>query len=189
MSVGIEVRRQRKALGMTGVELAEKAGLAPSAVSQIETGRRTPSSTSVFKLAEALGVGVGDLYPKAQPQLLPIEQSAVVYGPSPGEGLRPETLEWLEERGLDYTAMGSKEFDELMRPGGIPAPPSRLAELLQKVIPETEELEALRRSDELPPGGLTEALRAWERAASRWFTLSAQSQIQAQQAASQAAAS
>lgn len=62
--IGREVRRRREELGLTGVQLATRAGMAPSAVSQIETGKRTPSSTSVVKLAEALGSEVGDLYPK-----------------------------------------------------------------------------------------------------------------------------
>jgi transcriptional regulator with XRE-family HTH domain len=64
MHVGDEVRRRREEQGLTGTQLAEKAGMAPSAISQIETGRRSPHSTSVIKLAEALGCEVGDLYPK-----------------------------------------------------------------------------------------------------------------------------
>ena len=104
MSVGIEIRRQRKALGMTGAELAEKAGLAPSAVSQIETGRRTPSSTSVLKLAEALGVGVGELYPKAEPRL-PLDDD---YQPPTlsAEALQGivEQFQFQEAAGLIYAA-------------------------------------------------------------------------------------
>ena len=72
MSVGTEIRRRRQEQGLTGAQLAARAGLAPSAVSQIETGRRTPNSGSVVKLAEALGVQVGDLYPKATPSLFEI---------------------------------------------------------------------------------------------------------------------
>jgi transcriptional regulator with XRE-family HTH domain len=63
--IGEEVRRRREELGLTGAQLAARAGMAPSAVSQIETGRRSPSSTSVMKLAGALGVEPGELYPKA----------------------------------------------------------------------------------------------------------------------------
>jgi transcriptional regulator with XRE-family HTH domain len=67
--IGEEIRRRRRQLGLTGTELAVRAGMAPSAVSQIETGKRTPSSASVIKLAAGLGVEVGDLYPKGQPRL------------------------------------------------------------------------------------------------------------------------
>lgn len=72
--IGEEVRRRREALGLTGAQLAARAGLAPSAVSQIETGRRTPSSASVVKLAEGLGVEVGELYPKDLSPRLPLEE-------------------------------------------------------------------------------------------------------------------
>ncbi len=67
--IGEEVRRRREKLGLTGAQLAARAGMAPSAVSQIETGRRTPSSSSVIKLAAALNVEAGDLYPKSQAPL------------------------------------------------------------------------------------------------------------------------
>lgn len=67
--VGEEVRRRREELGLTGAQLAQRASMAPSAVSQIETGKRSPSSNSVVKLAEALGVEVGDLFPLDQAPL------------------------------------------------------------------------------------------------------------------------
>jgi transcriptional regulator with XRE-family HTH domain len=74
--IGEEVRRQREALGLTGAQLAARAGLAPSAVSQIETGKRTPSSISVIKLAGALGIEVGDLFPKPQTPQPSLEDAA-----------------------------------------------------------------------------------------------------------------
>jgi transcriptional regulator with XRE-family HTH domain len=68
--IGEEVRRRRGEMGLTGAQLAARAGMAPSAVSQIETGKRSPSSTSVIKLAQALGIDAGELFPKGpQPSL------------------------------------------------------------------------------------------------------------------------
>ncbi len=87
--IGEEVRRQREELGLTGAQLAARAGLAPSAVSQIETGKRSPSSMSVMKLADALGVEVGQLYPKKAQAPLPLEE--------PERGVTPGSLlsaEW-----------------------------------------------------------------------------------------------
>lgn len=72
--IGEEVRRRREELGLTGAQLAKRAGLAPSAVSQIETGKRSPSSTSIIKLAAALGVEPGDLFPLDEPPLLSPEE-------------------------------------------------------------------------------------------------------------------
>jgi transcriptional regulator with XRE-family HTH domain len=71
--IGERVRRRREELGLTSAQLAARASMAPSAVSQIETGKRSPSSTSVMKLAEALGVDAGDLYPKKAQSPLPLE--------------------------------------------------------------------------------------------------------------------
>jgi transcriptional regulator with XRE-family HTH domain len=73
--IGEEVRRRREEIGLTGAQLAARAGMAPSAVSQIETGKRTPSSASVIKLASALGAEVGDLYPVGEAPL-PFDDSA-----------------------------------------------------------------------------------------------------------------
>ena len=78
--IGEEVRRRREGLGLTGAQLAERAGMAPSAVSQIETGKRTPSSSSVVKLAAGLGVEVGALFPKSQ-RPLPLEDRPLPRGP------------------------------------------------------------------------------------------------------------
>lgn len=64
-----EVRRLRQARGWTQTELAFHAGLAPSVISQIENGKRSPNASTLDKLAKAFGVNVGDLFPKAQAPL------------------------------------------------------------------------------------------------------------------------
>ncbi len=72
--IGKRVRHRREELGLTGAQLAARAGMAPSAVSQIETGKRTPSSTSVVKLASALNMEVASLFPKEQAPLPEFDQ-------------------------------------------------------------------------------------------------------------------
>lgn len=72
--VGPQIRRLRKANDWTVAQLAVYADMSPSAVSQIETGRRSPTSASLEKLAEALGVGVRDLFPLDLPPLLDEEE-------------------------------------------------------------------------------------------------------------------
>jgi transcriptional regulator with XRE-family HTH domain len=67
--VGAEIRRLREERGWTGAQLAVYAGMAPSAVSQIETGRRSPNTGSLAKIAKALEVEVVDLFPKGQASL------------------------------------------------------------------------------------------------------------------------
>jgi DNA-binding XRE family transcriptional regulator len=58
------VRALRRWRGLTQLQLAAKAGLAPLYVSQIETGRRTGSPRVLRALAEALGVDVDLVVPR-----------------------------------------------------------------------------------------------------------------------------
>lgn len=56
------VRQLRLEKGWNQNELAFHADLAPSVISQIETGKREPSATTLHKLADALGVDIPDLF-------------------------------------------------------------------------------------------------------------------------------
>jgi transcriptional regulator with XRE-family HTH domain len=69
----LEVKRLRQEREWNQTELAYHAGLAPSVISQIENGKRDPSARTLRKLADALKVEVGDLFPKAQVPL-PLEE-------------------------------------------------------------------------------------------------------------------
>lgn len=50
------LRNARNNRGLSQAELAQRAGLEPSAVSHFEAGRRQPSFHNLRKLADALGV-------------------------------------------------------------------------------------------------------------------------------------
>lgn len=67
--IGEEIRRRRQEQGLTIPQLAAIAGMSPSSISQIETGKRSPHSVSVMKLAAALECEVADLFPDAPSQL------------------------------------------------------------------------------------------------------------------------
>jgi transcriptional regulator with XRE-family HTH domain len=66
MDVGREIRRLREARGWSQAKLAAGADMGVSGISQIETGARNPSAVTLSKIAEALNVGVSDLFPKGQ---------------------------------------------------------------------------------------------------------------------------
>ena len=55
------LRVWREYRGLTATALADKAGIAQSYVSQIETGRRDGTVDTYRRLAEALGVSIDDL--------------------------------------------------------------------------------------------------------------------------------
>ena len=67
MSLGERIRALRAEQQLPQRPLAEKAGLAPSMVSQIESGRLTPSLHTLGKIAGALGAPIATLFDGASP--------------------------------------------------------------------------------------------------------------------------
>jgi transcriptional regulator with XRE-family HTH domain len=61
-TLGERIRALRAERELQQRQLAEKAGLVPSMVSQIESGRLSPSLNTVGKLAAALGVPIASLF-------------------------------------------------------------------------------------------------------------------------------
>ena len=72
--------------GFSQRELATRAGLTPGAVWQVEH-RKSGSPATLKKLADVLGVEVGDFYPKFQASLWP-EEEPERRNPEPGEAER-----------------------------------------------------------------------------------------------------
>ena len=60
-ALGRNVRRQRDAKQFTQEKLAEKSGLDPTYISDIERGRRNPGIKNVARLAKALGLTTAEL--------------------------------------------------------------------------------------------------------------------------------
>ena len=65
-AIGHNIRRLRDEKGWNQTELGYRAGASPSIISLIENGKRNPSTATLAKIAEALGVEVVDLFPKGQ---------------------------------------------------------------------------------------------------------------------------
>ncbi|ATQ42287.1 helix-turn-helix domain-containing protein [Caulobacter mirabilis] len=61
IALGREIRRRRKALGISQEALAERAGLHRNYIGFLERGERNPAATTVFALARALGVSAAAL--------------------------------------------------------------------------------------------------------------------------------
>jgi len=58
MSIGERIKKRRKELRLTQEELARALGLTPQHISGIEQDKRSPSLSSLAKLAEELGITV-----------------------------------------------------------------------------------------------------------------------------------
>lgn len=60
-AIGHTIYARRVELGMTGLELARSSGVSNSYLSQVEHGKREPSSRYLELLAGALGLTAGDI--------------------------------------------------------------------------------------------------------------------------------
>jgi DNA-binding XRE family transcriptional regulator len=61
--VGNKVKKRREKKGFTQSKLAEKSGLRQPQISRLEAGLHSPSFKTLEKIANALGITVGDLDP------------------------------------------------------------------------------------------------------------------------------
>jgi transcriptional regulator with XRE-family HTH domain len=71
-AVGSQLREERRGRGERIVDVAERAGVSPQYLSEIERGRKDPSSEVLSAVAGALGVSVLDLTRRASRHLTPL---------------------------------------------------------------------------------------------------------------------
>jgi len=65
--IGRRIATLRQQRGYTQERLAERIGIEPVTLSRLETGHRAVSITSASRMADALGVGLGDLLDVQRP--------------------------------------------------------------------------------------------------------------------------
>ena len=99
------IRETRAERGWTVRRLAEESGVDKNTVSDVERGVRNPNPITMHKLAEALGVEVVDLFPKAQQAPQPLEQPPMA---------SPEVRDWLMGRGAKFALLSDAEFSDLV---------------------------------------------------------------------------
>lgn len=61
-SIGTQIRKSRKSLQLTLVELAEKCDISPSFLSQIERDQANPSVTTLYAIADTLGISMASFF-------------------------------------------------------------------------------------------------------------------------------
>ena len=61
MTIGEKIKKARTDAKMTQKELAEKCGMADSAIRKYESGKVTPKLDTIAKIARAMGLYAGDL--------------------------------------------------------------------------------------------------------------------------------
>ncbi|MFQ5867982.1 MAG: cupin domain-containing protein [bacterium] len=65
MGLGEKIRGRRMELGLKGLDLAEKSGLSPGFISQIERDLVNPSVSTLKKIGDALNIPIGALFEEA----------------------------------------------------------------------------------------------------------------------------
>ncbi len=71
-NLGNSVRRLREASKLSLRVLAERTGFSPSFLSQVENGQASPSISSMERIAEALGVTLGEFFQTAGARRSPV---------------------------------------------------------------------------------------------------------------------
>ena len=62
VTIGENIRKYRKAKGLTQTELAEKLGTTQFVITNYERGRNNPTAAKLPEIAKALDVGLDQLY-------------------------------------------------------------------------------------------------------------------------------
>ncbi|WP_328397723.1 helix-turn-helix domain-containing protein [Nocardia sp. NBC_00416] len=86
--LGEHLRTLRREHCETLAETAERAGVSPQYLSEVERGRKEPSSEMIAALAGALGTSLGELTGVVSERLRSHRRSAV----APGSGAGPNVL-------------------------------------------------------------------------------------------------
>ena len=94
LRTGRVVKRLREAAGFSLRDLAARAGISPSMISDIERGAKSPTVTTIVRLAQALGVSAaalidGGTEPAPRIRVLRRGEGAGGEHPAPWESLRP----------------------------------------------------------------------------------------------------
>lgn len=68
IELGVRVRGLRNRAGLTIKQVAERAGISPSAISKIENNLLSPTYDNIIRLAQGLGVDISELFSSARKQ-------------------------------------------------------------------------------------------------------------------------
>src|SRR5262245_37540343 len=105
-AVGAWVRRRRLDAGLSLRTLARRTGFSPSFISQVENGLVSPSIASMERIADALGVTLGEFFAAAA-------GGAPVQIVRPPERLRLNSL-WSQATIEALSPMSNRRFEPLL---------------------------------------------------------------------------
>lgn len=97
LRTGRAVKQQREAAGLSLRMLAERSGVSSSMISDIERGAKSPTVTTLVRLAQALGISAaalvdGGITPESRIRIIRHGDGAAGEQPVPWESLGPSML-------------------------------------------------------------------------------------------------
>lgn len=111
VDVGERLRRVRRLRRLTLRDVAERAGVSESFVSQVERGRTSPSVASLQRISAALGLAVSDLFAEnggERPRVLRRDdRHSIGFGTGRKALLTPKPLQHLEVVVAEFDPGGS----------------------------------------------------------------------------------
>lgn len=135
----LRIKELRTEKGWNQTVLGYHAGLSPSQISLIESGKRNPSAETLQGIATALGVGVGDLFPKAPSS-----------SPKAAEDRAGEERRTFIESLTNYTKSRADHYDQKLREadqGGFFAGVAGARALIDDALEEHDQLAKLLAED------------------------------------------
>ncbi len=116
-NLGTKIREIRKQKGLTLVEIAARTGVAQATLSRIETGAMIGTIESHEKIAEALGVGLADLFTG----MVDPRHEQIEHNPATSVTLQDKNMQWE----LLTSGSSKKKITPLrltLQPGAVSAP-------------------------------------------------------------------
>jgi len=147
--LGKAIRKARSALALSQEELAERANLHRTYVSDLERGARNPSIASIEKLAQALQISVARLFeaePSSTHEQQIVEILLIEDDPADVDLTKHAFAKAKITNPLHVARDGAEALEILFPPAGSPSlRPERLIVLLDLYLPKVSGLEVLRR--------------------------------------------
>ena len=77
-ALGAQIAARRQAQGWTQAELAERADVQVQALQRTERGEAYPRPATLVRVAQALAVEPGDLFPRTGEEALTVEEASLI---------------------------------------------------------------------------------------------------------------
>lgn len=148
-SLGMRIRKQRKRLGLTQTELAERAGISVMSIRRYETMEREPTLETMRKICDALDSTLADLWPEA------VQKTANEFNGTSTHTIYKTSPKTLVGKNIKrYRAKGNLTEEQLGSCCGIDSSTIRLYENGQS-IPDGKALEKIAKALSTTPKILT----------------------------------